>query len=322
VIQYPQTTQEEITSMPAAIIVHGGAGTVTPDRAEGVQQGCKEAVLLGWNILQAGGSALDAVEAAVRSLEDNPMYNAGTGACLTSEGNIELDAGIMEGHTPQVGAVACIELIKNPISLARRVLESQYVLLVGKGAEVFAQEQGIPQCSFEDLLTERQYHIWLEKNGQTTGSAQPEPRYHRREVASLKAREEKHGTVGAVAIDMTGRLAAATSTGGIPNQHPGRVGDTPLIGCGFYADDHAAVSCTGDGEDFMRLLIAKRAADFVARGETAREAAESAIALLGARATGGLIVIDRRGNVGFAWNSQHMKHAYIAEGMPEPIAGI
>ncbi len=310
--------------MPTAIIVHGGAGLVTPERAEGVQQGCKEAALVGWRILQAGGSALDAVEAAVRSLEDNPMFNAGTGACLTIDGNIELDAGIMEGHTLQIGAIAGVELIKNPISLARKVLESPHVLLVGKGAQEFAQEQGIPHCTFENLLTERQYQIWLEKNAQATGASEDEPRHHRREVASLAAREEKHGTVGAVAIDMTGTLAAATSTGGILNKYPGRVGDSPLVGCGFYADDHAAVSCTGYGEDFIRLLIAKRAADFVARGETARGAAEAAIALLSAKATGtgGLIIIDRKGNLGFAWNSQNMKHAYITEGMQEPITGI
>jgi L-asparaginase / beta-aspartyl-peptidase len=310
--------------MPTAIIVHGGAGIVTPERAESVQVGCKEAALAGWHILQAGGSALDAVEAAVRSLEDNPMFNAGTGACLTSDGNIELDAGIMEGHTLQVGAIACIELIKNPISLARKVLESPHILLVGKGAREFALEQGIPQCTFEDLLTERQYQIWQENKAQATGASEGEPLHYRREVASLEAREEKHGTVGAVAIDMTGRLAAATSTGGITNKYPGRVGDSPLVGCGFYADDHAAVSCTGYGEDFIRLLIAKRAADFVARGETAREAAETAIALLSAKATGtgGLVIVDRKGNLGFSWNSQNMKHAYIAEGMQEPIAGI
>jgi L-asparaginase / beta-aspartyl-peptidase len=310
--------------MPIAIVVHAGAGVVTPERADGSQVGCKEAALAGWHILQAGGSALDAVEAAVRSLEDNPMFNAGTGACLTSDANIELDAGIMEGHTLQVGAVACIELIKNPISLARKVLESPHVLLAGKGAQEFAQEQGIPQCTFEDLLTERQYQIWLENKAKATGASEKEPRHHRREVASIEAREEKHGTVGAVAIDITGKLAAATSTGGITNKYPGRVGDSPLVGCGFYADDYAAVSCTGYGEDFIRLLIAKRAADYVARGETAREAAETAIALLSAKATGtgGLIVVDRKGNLGFALNSQNMKHAYIAEGMQEPIAGI
>ena len=312
--------------MPIAIIVHGGAGTVTPDRVEIVQEGCGEAALNGWRILQAGGSALDAVEAAVRSLEDNPQYNAGTGARLTSDGNIELDAGIMEGHTLQVGAVACAELIKNPISLARKILESPYVLLVGKGAQEYALERGIPMCEIEDLVTERQYQMWLEKKTQAAkeSNIENEPRHHRREVASIEAREDKHGTVGAVAIDTAGRLAAATSTGGIPNQYPGRVGDSPLVGCGFYADDNAAVSCTGYGEDFTRLLIAKRAADFVAHGETARDAAATAIAFLGAKATGtgGLIMVDRKGNIGFAWNSQNMKHAYITEGMDSPESGI
>src|SRR6266705_4028642 len=133
--------------MPIAIIVHGGAGTVTPDRTESVQELCIKASLIGWRIIQAGGSALDAVEAAVHSLEDNPQFNAGTGSCLTSDGNIELDAGIMEGHTLNVGAVACVELIKNPISLARKVLESSHVLLVGRGAQEFAQEQGITLCT-------------------------------------------------------------------------------------------------------------------------------------------------------------------------------
>jgi L-asparaginase / beta-aspartyl-peptidase len=310
--------------MPIAIIVHGGAGKISPDRIEGAQAGCKEAAFIGWQILQAGGVALDAVEAALRSLEDNPMFNAGTGACLNNDGNIQLDAGIMEGHTLKVGAVAAVELIKNPISLARKVLESPHVMLVSKGAQDFAQEQGIPLCAFEGLLTERQYHIWLENKAQADKELQEEPRHHRREVRSLAAREEKHGTVGAVALDMLGRLAAATSTGGIHNKYPGRVGDSPLVGCGFYADENAAISCTGDGEDFMRLLIAKRAADFVARGDTARQAAESAIALLGTKATGtgGLIVVDRKGNAGFAWNSQNMSHAYIVEGMQEPITGI
>lgn len=312
--------------MPIAIIVHGGAGNVTPDRAEIVQEGCREAALSGWRILQAGGSALDAVETAVRSLEDNPQYNAGTGACLTSDGNIELDAGIMEGHTLQVGAVACVELIKNPITLARKILESPYVLLTGKGAQEYALERGIPMCELEDLVTERQYQIWLEKKTQAAkeSNIKNEPRHHRREVASIEAREDRYGTVGAVAIDMAGHLAAATSTGGIPNQYPGRVGDSPLVGCGFYADDNAAVSCTGDGEDFTRLLIAKRAADFVAHGETARDAAATAIAFLGAKATGtgGLIMVDRKGNIGFAWNSQNMKHAYITEGMDNPESGI
>src|SRR6266567_2792974 len=257
--------------MPSAIIVHGGAGAIPPELSEVYQAGCKEAALIGWRILQAGGVALDAVEAAVRSLEDNPYYNAGTGAGPTEEGKIELDAGMMDGYRLDVGAVADVERVKNPVSLARKVLESPHVLLVGRGAEQFAQEQGIPLCRVDDL----------------------------------------------------GRLAAATSTGGILNKYPGRVGDTPLVGCGFYADENAAISCTGHGEDFIRLLIAKRAADFVARGDSARRAAEAAIAVLGAKAegVGGLIVVDRIGNIGFAWNSQTMAYAYIAEGMGEPITG-
>lgn len=310
--------------MSMAIIVHGGAGTITSDRAEIARAGCREAALIGWRILENGGSALEAVEAAVRALEDNPNYNAGKGACLTVDGRIELDAGIMDGKKLSVGAVACVEYIKNPISLARKVMESPYVLLVGRGAQEFALEQGIPQCSFGDLLTERQYKRW--KEAQSTGvDAEEEPRYHRREVTPGSPRnEEKHGTVGAAAIDTSGVLAAATSTGGIFNQYPGRVGDTPLVGCGFYADENAAISCTGQGEDFARLLIAKRAADFVAGGVSARDAAEAAIALLGAKAegTGGLIVVDRPGNVGFAWNSENMAHAFMTEGLDEPITGV
>ena len=306
--------------MPIAIIVHGGAGNVAAEYADAVQAGCKEAALAGWRILQAGGLALDAVEAAVRSLEDNPIYNAGTGASLTSEGKIELDAGMMEGQTLNVGAVACVELIKNPISLARKVLESSHVLLVGRGAQEFAQEQGITLCTIEDLMTERQYKRWKESQASKGASSQQD----QNGSVEVGEGEEKHGTVGAVALDMRGLLAAATSTGGISNKHPGRVGDSPLVGCGFYADDYAAISCTGQGEDFVRLLMAKRAASFVVRGDNAREAAEAAIAVLGAKAkgTGGLIVVDRWGNVGFAWNSRNMSYAYIIEGMDEPVTGV
>ena len=317
--------------MPIAIIVHGGAGDITFNRTAIARAGCAEAALVGWRILQVGGAALVAVEAAVRSLEDNPNFNAGTGASLTTEGTIQLDAGIMDGHALRVGAVADVELIKNPISLARRVLASPHVLLVGAGAQRFAQEQGIPLCSLQDLMTERQYNNWkaatsvppakdvgasAKRSGARINPSSPPPIY--------RPAEEKHGTVGAVALDTSGTLAAATSTGGIPNKYPGRVGDSPLVGCGFYADENAAISCTGHGEDFIRLLIAKRAADFVARGDTARDAAQAAIAVLGARATGtgGLIVVDRLGNVGFAWNSRHMSHAYMIDGMQEPITGV
>ncbi|HEY3991323.1 MAG TPA: isoaspartyl peptidase/L-asparaginase [Ktedonobacteraceae bacterium] len=311
--------------MPISIVVHGGAGDISPDRHARASQGCQEAALIGWRVLQSGGSALDAVEAAVRALEDNPAFNAGTGACLTAEGNIELDAGMMDGRTLDVGAIAGIELVKNPISLARQVLSSPHVLLMGRGAEQFADEQGISRCTFEDLLTERQYQLWKKYLADHEIAPDSEPQLIRREVASLAARDEqKHGTVGAVAVDSSGALAAATSTGGLHNKYPGRVGDSPLVGGGFYADDQAAISCTGHGEDFARLLIAKRAADFVAQGLSAQEAAEATIAFLGTKATGtgGLILVDQRGGVGFAWNSQNLAHAYLCEGLEEPVVGI
>jgi len=331
--------------MPIAIVVHGGSGSISADHIETAKAGCQEAALIGWRILQAGGSALDAVEVTARVLEDNPNYNAGTGSCLTATGTIEMDAGLMEGNTLQVGAVASVERIKNPISLARRVLESPQVLLTGHGAFQFAIDQGIPLCREEDLQTERQYQNWQRlREEYTATSAQGEPTYHRREIGSIPAREEtqhdlplqmnspengkksddKHGTVGVVAIDYAGNLAAATSTGGMPYKLPGRVGDSPLVGCGFYADENAAISCTGNGEDFTRLLIAKRAADNVARGMSAREAAEATIAFLGTKAegTGGLIIVDRVGNVGFSWNSQNMVYAYLTQDMTEPISGV
>lgn len=293
--------------MPFAIIVHGGAGTILSPSAEHAQAGCRQAALIGWYILKAGCSALDAVEVAVHLLEDNPHFNAGTGATLTIEGKIELDAGIMDGHTLQVGAVAAVELIKNPIALARKVLESSHALLVGKGAQQFAQEQGMPLCKLEDLRTEHQYERWRK----------------RMKKLSVQEPPEKHGTVGAVALDQSGRLAAATSTGGRPNKYPGRVGDSPLVGCGFYADENAAISCTGRGEDFIRLLVAGRAANLVARGNTAQDAAEATVAVLTAKVgIGGLIIVDRLGNIGFGWNSDNMVYAFMVEGMEEPVTGV
>ncbi|HEY0756988.1 MAG TPA: isoaspartyl peptidase/L-asparaginase [Ktedonobacteraceae bacterium] len=311
--------------MPISIVVHGGAGDLSSERQADASQGCQEAALIGWHVLQSGGSALDAVEAAVRALEDNPAFNAGTGSCLTAEGHIELDAGMMDGRTLDVGAVAGVQLLKNPISLARELLTSPHVLLVGRGAEQFANEQGIARCTFADLLTERQYQLWKKYLADHALTPDSEPQFIRREIASLTARDEqKHGTVGAVAVDSTGALAAGTSTGGLHNKYPGRIGDSPLIGGGFYADEEAAISCTGHGEDFARLLIAKRAADYVAQSSNAQQAATAAIAFLASKATGtgGLIVVDRHGNIGYAQNSQNMAYAYMTEKLDQPAAGV
>jgi beta-aspartyl-peptidase (threonine type) len=298
--------------MTIALIVHGGAGNIAPERIENAKAGCKAAAMAGWDILQNGGSALDAVEVAVRALENNPHFNAGTGSCLSINGNIEMDAGMMDGHTLRTGAIAGIELVKNPISVARRVLESEHAMLIGQGAQQFAKEQGIPFCQFEDLLTERQYNAWRKNEGTSLTF----------EARTPEDKEKKHGTVGAVAIDIHDHLAAATSTGGILNKYPGRVGDAPLVGCGFYADEYAAVSCTGYGEDFIRLMIARRAASAVEQGAEAQDAAITTIDYLSAYATGtgGLIILDRSGNIGKARNSQHLAHAYINETMTEPYA--
>lgn len=284
--------------MSVAIVVHGGAGTISPERIGTGMAGCHEAAQIGMRILEQGGTALDAVEAAVRAMEDNPNFNAGTGSCLTSEGNIEMDAGIMEGHTLQVGSIAGIERVKNPIALARLVLQSPHAMLIGRGASLFAEEQGVAFCQPEDLLTERQYNNWKRAQAQAQHTTEAEDLFE----------EKKHGTVGAVAVDSHGHLAAATSTGGIINKHPGRVGDSPLVGCGFYADANTAISCTGYGEDFTRLMIAKRIADVVGTGKTAQEAADEVIAFLGTQTkeTGGVIVVDKHGNIGHTWNSENM----------------
>jgi len=295
--------------MGLALIVHGGAGTISAARHAQARAGCCAAVLAGWAVLQDGGSALDTVQRAVIVLEDDPHFNAGTGATLTSDGRVELDAGIMDGHTLDAGAVAGVERIKNPIVLARHVLASPNVLLVGPGAVMFAQEAGIALCAPEELITEWQRERWR------SGYRDPD--------ADIPA--DRHGTVGAVAVDRTGHLAAATSTGGTANKHPGRVGDSPLIGCGFYAEDGlGAASSTGHGEYFMRTLLAKRAVDLLAGGCHPQQAAEMAIDFLAQRVggDGGIILVDRFGNVGHAHNTPNLAYAFMCEGMAEPEAGV
>lgn len=301
--------------MAMALIVHGGAGDIQPGRHDLSLTGCHDAVLAGWDILKAGGSAMEAATQAVVALENNPNFNAGTGSTLNSKGEAELDAGVMDGTTLDVGAIASVTQIKNPILLARLVLKSQHVLLMGPGAELFAQEEGMALCRQDELVTAAQRERW--RNGYRPGDGVG--------VASGQDSAEKHGTVGAVAIDSAGHIAAATSTGGMANKHPGRIGDTPLVGCGFYAEDSlGGVSSTGYGEYFIRLLLARRACEFLAHGMSAQAAADAAIRLLGERlgGDGGLILIDRLGQVGFAHNTPHMSYGYLASGMETPLVGI
>jgi beta-aspartyl-peptidase (threonine type) len=276
------------------ILVHGGAGKVVPDLVELRHTGIREAALAGWKILSHGGSAVQAVEQAIRVLEDDPAFNAGRGACLNRDGDVELDASIMDGRELAAGAVGAVKRMANPVTLARTVMEAgRHILLVGEGAQRFAAGVGIKACAPDALVTERQRARW---------------------AALRKAKAESAGTVGAVARDRTGHLAAATSTGGLPFKAPGRVGDSALIGCGTYADDRlGAASCTGDGEAIIRLVLARTALEFLRNGREPMKAARRAIRLLTARtgADGGIILLDRRGRIGFAKNTAQMACACI-----------
>jgi beta-aspartyl-peptidase (threonine type) len=260
--------------------------------------------------LLAGGNALDAVEAAVRILEDCPVLDAGRGSHLNTGGEVEMDALIMDGRTLQLGAVAAVQRVRNPITLARRVMEhSGHNFLVANGAEQFADAIGFPRCAVADLLVEEELEQWRELEAREIHKAPVDG-----QPAALLNRPGPLGdTVGAVALDHAGNLAAATSTGGTRNKLPGRVGDSPLVGSGGYADNwSAAASATGRGEDLMRIVITKQLCDFVAQGLSAQSACEAAIRLLEERTQGhgGLIAIDTRGRIGFAYNTAAMPHAH------------
>ncbi|MFA4641159.1 isoaspartyl peptidase/L-asparaginase family protein [Pyrococcus kukulkanii] len=303
-----------------AIIVHGGAGTIRKeDRIPKVIEGVREAVLAGWRELKKG-SALDAVEEAVKVLEDNPLFNAGTGSVLTIDGKVEMDAAIMRGKTLEAGAVAGIWGVKNPISVARKVMEkTDHVLLVGEGAVKFARLMGFPEY---DPITEERKKQWVElKEKLLKGEVR-----HWKKLGELikEYPEVLRSTVGAVAFDGE-EVVAGTSTGGVFLKMFGRVGDTPIIGAGTYANEVAGASCTGLGEVAIRLVLAKTATDFVRLGMDAQAASDAAISLATkyfGKDTMGIIMVDSQGNVGFAKNTKHMSYAYMKEGMEEPEAGV
>ncbi len=284
--------------MTLAIVVHGGAGgwNQSAARKREAIAACAQAAEAGRAILRQGGSAVDAVEAAVNILEDCPVLDAGRGSYPNAEGNVEMDALIMDGRDLNMGAIAAIQRVRHPISLARRVmLESGHNFLVGAGADAFADSIGFERCSVEDLLVD-DLHI-----------DEMTPALDGVQIGAIG------DTVGAVALDMHGNVAAATSTGGTANKRAGRVGDSPLVGSGAYADNWtAAVSATGYGEALMRVVISKRVCDFVGTGLSARSACESAIRVLEERTggVGGLIAVDVRGQVGWAYNTAAMPYAY------------
>jgi beta-aspartyl-peptidase (threonine type) len=283
-----------MTSRVPALIVHGGAGA-DPGGREELRVGLREAVAAGWRALAAGGTALDAVEASVRSLEDHPRFNAGLGSVLTTAGTVETDASIMEGDGLRNGAVAAVSGVRNPITLARRILEEgRHSLFAGPGALARAQALGVPLCDPAELVTELQ----------------------RRRLAALQA-----GTVGAVALDRRGTIAAATSTGGTPGKQPGRVGDTALIGCGTYAESTlGGVSCTGDGEAIIRVTLARRALDILKSVGEPGHACQIALSVLveEGRGQGGLIMVDWRGRVGWARSTALMPVGIMSPRHGEP----
>lgn len=296
-----------------AVVVHGGAGT--PSDADPLRyfEGTRRAAETGLRVLLSGGSALDAAQAAAVVLEDDPSFNAGTGAALTSDGEAELDASCMDGTSLRAGAVACVKTIKNPILAARRVCDgTPHVLLCGSGAEAFARECGIAEVPNASLITPRQRARWEELH-----------ELARKEGADSVRR--KIGTIGAVAVDGKGHVAACTSTGGTMYKRPGRVGDTPIIGAGTYADDHeAAASSTGFGEAILKVTMARAACVRVREGSSPRMAAAEAVGLLRERAhgEGGIIVAGPDGRLGWAYNTARMSRAVIRAGMTSAKAAV
>lgn len=279
------------------LLIHGGAGTIPDDLVEPYAAGIRVALDVGWAILARGGSAIDAVEAAIVSMEDDGSFDAGCGSVLNRDGRVQLDAMIMDGSSLAAGGIGAVETVRNPIRVARAVMEaSPQVYLVGEGAQRFAADHDFEPIDNATLVSPREREQF--------------------EAARALAGAERgesgatgHGTVGAVALDAAGNIAAGTSTGGTTYKPVGRIGDSSIIGSGGYADNEsAAVSCTGEGEAIMRLVLGKWAVDRVAAGDSPQVAAEAAIERLATRlgARGGLILLDRSGRIGVAFNAYRM----------------
>lgn len=284
----------------ATCVVHGGAGHWPEEEQEQALEGCRAAVRTGWQVLECGGDALAAVVAAVTLLENHPIFNAGLGSVLTEEGTVEMDASVMEGRNLSAGAVSLVRGVRNPVQLAFEVLKTgREVMLVGDGAEQWARTLGLDLVTQEELIRAAQ------------GRHAP-----RKRVAS---------TVGAVAIDVRGNVAAATSTGGLKGKRAGRIGDSAIIGAGTYADNRGgAASATGEGEAILRFGLARYAVSQLERGLSPAIVAPMALAEFSRHlaAEAGLILVDRFGRIGWAHNTPTMPVAWIASGDPQPQAKI
>lgn len=306
------------------IVVHGGAGSWQPERSQDGLRGVKEAAKTGFDILKNGGSAVDSVVEAVAVMEDKGAFNAGYGSSLTIEKKVEMEASIMDGRTLEAGATALLHDIRNPVRLARIVMEkTDHVFVVGDGAEKLAE---LYHFERRNPVTELRLRYYEDQKKQLLARKSELPKLydlvkHHPELFCLD-------TVGAVAIDKDGNVAAATSTGGFPLKLPGRIGDSPLIGCGTYADNlSGACSATGVGEIAIRLVLAKTACNYVESGKSAEEAVENAIKLVNKRISTsynsmGLIVVDSQGRFGAAHNSPNMCWAYFTPGMKDPVASL
>jgi beta-aspartyl-peptidase (threonine type) len=320
----PQPAQPKIR-----FVIHGGAGTIlksemSAEREREYRAKLTESLMTGYGILKKGGAGLDAVEAAIRLMEDSPLFNAGKGAVFTNAGTNELDASIMDGRTLKAGAVASLKHIKNPISLARLVMEkSKHVMMVGEGAETFAQEQGIEQVPQSYFYTESRWQaLQREKAAEAEKSKAPKDKKQDRQHGDRI--EHAYGTVGAVALDQAGNIAAGTSTGGMTNKKWGRVGDSPIIGAGTYANNlTCGVSATGDGEYFIRLAVAHDLSALMEyRGLSLKEAADAVIEKVGKLGGGGgLIAIDKAGNIAMSFNTAGMYRGRVGAD-EQPIIDI
>ena len=289
------------------LVIHGGAGgpgkgSMSPGKKKEYTTGLEEALKAGSEVLMKGGSSLDAVETAIRIMEDSPLFNAGKGAVFTREGKNEMDASVMDGKTLKAGAVAGVTTIKNPVSAARKVMEnSPHVMLIGEGAEIFAKNQGLEIMDPSYFYTKERWDQYLKA----------------KKADSLANAEEsrKHGTVGAVALDMNGNLAAGTSTGGMTYKMHGRIGDSPIIGAGTYANNNTcAVSATGHGEYFIRNVVAYDISALMQyKGWTLKHAAEYVIMdkLRSQGAEGGVIALDKDGNISMPFNTNAMFRGYV-----------
>ncbi len=302
-----------MTNRHSALVVHGGAWSIPDDEVDDHLQGLSTALQSGWSLLVQGASSLDVVEHVVSCLEDNPTFDAGKGSVLNTDGSVEMDASIIEARTLRAGAVAALRNFANPVQIARRVLcETEHILLAGEGCAVFAEMQGFHPVPIENLLTQRELQrlAALKQDGQ---------------FRTPHAFGKKRGTVGAVALDQPGDIAAATSTGGTPKKIPGRVGDSALIGSGTWAENRVGgVSCTGWGESIMQVMLAREVAEGLRSTNSPQVAAGAAIKKLQdkVRGLGGVICLSAAGDIGVAFNTPRMARGFMRTDMDAPKVEI